>query len=271
MPGSPGASMPEWLRSASATLRRVGTDLATAARSAGAALVERVGPAFAGMRDAVREQWERTPERALGARTSCAGLLRRLADRLAPPDVTPVAEAPAPEVPAPQAQAEPMHEDFASMLSDLGAEPVAHDGSADPLLKETTIRALSDNLHGLRNLGDQLARTEQDRLALTARVEELQVGIESEAQAAEAGAARLEARLEKREGVLERAREQLARQREKTADWKRKAAERWHELGALKARVKELERELAEARDANQPGALPRQAELDARHQQRVD
>ena len=72
-----------------------------------------------------------------------------------------------------------------------------------------------------------------------------------------AAVARLERKLEQREEVLARARERVGRQRAKTDDWKRKAAERWHEIGSLRSRVKQLERALADALDGAQPGPLP--------------
>ena len=179
---------------------------------------------------------------AKSLRSACRILLERLTGRLAP------------EAPAPEGGADSEQQDYAEMLLELGAEPPPREGA--DILKDTAIHELTHNLQGLSDLGDRLARTEQDRLALAARVEELEA--EGDASGEVAIVQRFERKLEQREGVLARTRERLASQRAKTEEWKRKAAERWHQIGSLRKQVKELERALAEARDAAQPGSLPK-------------
>jgi len=216
--------MPESLRSAYRNLLRGLSALPPFLRSAARSVVESLKVAFEPL-------------------DSTSGTLEHRS-----PDVV------APSAPAPEGGAGGEEQGYSEMLAELGAEPPPPESADD--LKDTAIRALSDNLRGLRDLGDQLARAEQDKLALAARVEELEAGAGEDAVVA-----RLERKLEQREGVLARTRERLTSQRAKTDDWKSKAAERWHEIGSLRKQLKELERALEEARDAARPGPLPQQAE----------
>ena len=111
------------------------------------------------------------------ARSTSADLLQRLADAIAPQSPTPLADA---------------DPEFAEMLAGLGAEPPPVGQAADTTLADTTIRSLTHDLHGLRDLGDRLARAEQDKLALAARVRELEAGVGSDAHGEHAAVARLE-------------------------------------------------------------------------------
>jgi chromosome segregation ATPase len=244
--------MPESLRAACRSLLGYLSALLELSRAAGTSLLARVRPRLATLRSAVRSGIERLPDALASLRRRSANLLQRLAHTLAPQADVPVH--------APEHRADVGEQDFAQMLADLGAEPPTLEQAVDSTLKDTTIRALSDNLHGLRDLGDQLARAEQDKLALAARVTELEAGV----------VAHIARELEQRAELLARTREQLALQRAKAGDWKRKAIERWHEIASLRSRVKELERALADARDGARPAPLPERPETSTRQEPRA-
>lgn len=241
--------MPESIRSASGAALRFLIGVFAFAVSAGWSIAEWLGPRVVALCVALRGWIERLPERIVAWRVDSAVLLRRLADALEP------------AAPGTEGAADGSDSEFADLLADLGAQAPAGEEAADAGLKDATIAALRGELHNLRDLGDRLARTEQERLALAARVAELEAGAAAVGPSDETGVARLERRLEQREGVLERAREQLAQQRARTEEWKRKAAERWHEITALRGRVKELERGPADTGVADVPAALPQARE----------
>ena len=101
-------------------------------------------------------------------------------------------------------------------------------------------------LEGLRPLGDLAAAAEQGRLAAQMRVDELEQRVdelERRFVQREADREKLEKRLSDREAVLERERERHEATRKKFVDRKTVAAARWKELLALRARLKDLERE----------------------------
>ena len=242
--------MPESIRSACAAVLRFLMGVLAFTVSACWSVAEWMGPRVVALGRTLRAWVERTPELLEALRADSAVLLHRLANAIEP-------HAPAAEAGPVEGQGE-----FADLLADLGAEAPTGEADTGADLKDATIAALRGELHNLRDLGDRLAHTEQERLALVARVAELESGGASSVGADERSVARLERRLEQREGVLERAREQLAQQRGRTAEWKRKAAERWHEITALRKQLKELERARSDADDAELPGALPQAREF---------
>lgn len=150
--------------------------------------------------------------------------------------------------------------EFAELLESVGAESA--DGRVD--FRDHELAELREMLARLRPLGDELARTERERLRLTERCAELerrqaqfeQLFARQDEELAELREAKdpdpsrreasLLRRLEEREGVLARERERLAQARRQRDERNQVAADRWRELRALRSRLRALELERSE-------------------------
>ena len=136
--------------------------------------------------------------------------------------------------------------EFAVFLSDLEATPVSAEESA-LAIRDATIAELRLNLAQLRPLGDRLAETEKQRLALADELE----GIQSEVERLRALEAELRGLPEELEGerrVREKLEARVARLTEKYHKRDRLATERWHKLRTLRREQKALIAELKEER-----------------------
>jgi hypothetical protein len=135
------------------------------------------------------------------------------------------------------------HAEFGDLLEAVGATSHESDHESELALRDAAIRELEGMLGGLRSLGDELAKTEQERLALAARLAELEgssVTIPSHSQQPDHLADRLENKLAQREAVLARERSRHAATRDKLAASKRVAGERWQLLRELRAENRRL-------------------------------
>lgn len=137
-------------------------------------------------------------------------------------------------------------DEYDDLLAGIGAERSVPDSASQIERRDVTIVELTRLLEGLRPLGDLAAAAEQGRLAAQMRVDELEQRVdelERRFVQREADREKLEKRLSDREAVLERERERHEATRKKFVDRKTVAAARWKELLALRARLKDLERE----------------------------
>jgi len=139
--------------------------------------------------------------------------------------------------------------EYDDLLAGIGAERSEPDSTALIECKDVTIGELTRILEGLRPLGELAAVAEQERMAAVARADELEARIvELERRLAadddqpvsdDERCAKLEQQLERREKVLDRERLRHETTRKKLAERRTIAAERWKELLALRARLKQ--------------------------------
>ena len=130
--------------------------------------------------------------------------------------------------------------EFSDFLQDVGAENCAPDPDR---LKDLTIESLREQLRDLQRLGDELAQTEQARLAGLERIAELEAENESLREAPRSSECTDNSahakELAKRDRAEARLKERLDRMRTKFEERKRVAGERWRELQSLKRELRE--------------------------------